>query len=63
MKPSSTPSDRTPGWHPDPSGRGQRYWDGHQWRGMIRTTAAQRRASGGGAWVRLSGSTSSTPGY
>jgi hypothetical protein len=25
------PTDKSPGWHPDPIGSGERYWDGKRW--------------------------------
>jgi hypothetical protein len=25
------PEDRSPGWHPDPMGSGERYWDRERW--------------------------------
>lgn len=58
----STSSPSAPGWYPDPRGRGKRYWDGHGWTSMTRRPD-RNRSTGGGDWVRLSGSTSSTSGY
>ena len=57
----TTTSNRSPGWYPDPSGRGKRYWDGHSWTSM--KCSSERRLTGGGAWVRLSGNSASPGGY
>lgn len=58
----STTGNTSPGWYPDPKGRGQRYWNGQAWTRM-RRPAARQSACAGGAWVGLTGRTSSTGGY
>ena len=58
---TSAPNSSSPGWYPDP-GRGQRYWDGHGWTRM-RRTSARNASTGGGAWVGLNGRPRSIAGY
>ena len=59
---TSAPSSTSPGWYPDPGGRGQRYWDGHGWTRMRRPANRSTGTSSGG-WVGLSGRPRSTGGY
>jgi len=59
---TSAPNNNSPGWYPDPSGRGQRYWDGHGWTRM-RRASPRTTSTGGGAWVGLSGRPRSIAGY
>ncbi len=60
--PTSGSSNPSPGWYPDPRGRGQRYWDGHGWTRMRRVNPRTVH-TGGGAWVGLSGRPRSFGGY
>ena len=51
----TSPPPPAPGWYPDPSGRGNRYWDGTSW-GPTAPTAPQRRKGGGvPAWLIVIG--------
>lgn len=45
-------SGRDPGWRPDPDGRGQRYWDGHDWTAKHRDAPPRESTSrhGGRDW-------------
>lgn len=50
---ASVPAPATqpaPGWYPDPSGPGQRYWDGTRW-GEQYPAPPQRRRGGAGRWI------------
>lgn len=46
-------SGEDPGWRPDPDGRGQRYWDGHDWTAKWREGSADPvQVSMRGWWTR-----------
>ncbi|HEX9767463.1 MAG TPA: CD225/dispanin family protein [Nitriliruptorales bacterium] len=45
-------SSPPPGWYPDPSSGGQRYWDGSRWTEYTDQNYPQQAAAGGGAPVQ-----------
>jgi hypothetical protein len=49
-----------PGWYPNPSGLGQRHWDGHDWGKVVEGTLSpeERSAALDSALIRWSGRSS-----